>query len=42
LALGYRLAGESPQSLQQKVIDNLDRITRRMKRVGTLLEESLA
>ena len=42
LALGYRLAAESPQSLQQKMLDNLDRIARRMKRVGTLLEESLS
>ncbi|DAC30694.1 MAG TPA: hypothetical protein D7H95_07070 [Candidatus Poseidoniales archaeon] len=39
LPMGHRMSGERPQDVAQQVIDRLDRVLRRMRRVGELLEQ---
>ena len=42
LPLGYRMIGESPEEAKQNVIARLDRVLRRIRRVGDMIEEVLA
>ena len=41
LPLGYRMIGESPDVAKQSVITRLDRVLRRIRRVGDMIEEVL-
>ena len=41
LPLGYRMIGESPEIAKQNVIARLDRVLRRIRRVGDMIEEVL-
>ena len=41
LPLGYRMIGESPDVAKQNVIARLDRVLRRIRRVGDMIEEVL-
>ena len=41
LPLGYRMIGESPDIAKQNVIVRLDRVLRRIRRVGDMIEEVL-
>ena len=42
LPLGYRMIGESSEAAKQNVIARLDRVLRRIRRVGDMIEEVLA
>ena len=39
LPMGHRMAGERPEDASQKVIERLDRVLRRMRRVADLVEQ---
>ena len=41
LPMGYRLSGPSPQALQRRVQERMDRVLRRMVRVANLLDEAV-
>jgi hypothetical protein len=41
LPLGYRMIGETPEVAKQNVITRLDRVLRRIRRVGDMIEEVL-
>lgn len=41
LPMGYRLSGASPQAIQRRVQERMDRVLRRMVRVANLLDEAL-
>jgi len=42
LPLGHRLSGESPDMVKRRVLDRLDRILRRLRRMCEMLNETLA
>jgi hypothetical protein len=39
LPMGHRMVGEHPQDASKKVTERLDRVLRRMRRVGELVEQ---
>jgi hypothetical protein len=39
LPMGHRIAGERPGEVSKRVIERLDRVLRRMRRVGELVEQ---
>jgi hypothetical protein len=41
LPMGYRLSGPSPQAVQRRVQERMDRVLRRMVRVAKLLDEAV-